>query len=373
MTHEMSRWLKRRLAGLRQLIQLAIDDISGQTRRHYQKLRRQLETLQTRVEKLQTLNSRLKRQNSTLTQQNQALTRRLESFQQVATENQHLNQQIQQLTTAQAASQRTIADLQLANSSLENEIQTLLQQADAETQQLAQQNQALITERDRLQRLIDSEIQLLKKRNQQLIKERDDLQLQVLEQEEHIDELLAERQIDHAINSEIQQIQKRNQQLARERDDLQLKVWEQEQQINELLAYIAQTEEDLDSEDAADLPLIETADVVDLSTLTLALVGGHEATRRGVIEALSTEHGLKHWVEVPPFSNISAGRSKVKAKIQSCDLIVMITGYMSHKLTKNVYGLKESGALTGEIVPLSCRGKSGVIREVLKYVAQRKA
>ncbi|MBE9062394.1 hypothetical protein [cf. Phormidesmis sp. LEGE 11477] len=40
---------------------------------------------------------------------------------------------------------------------------------------------------------------------------------------------------------------------------------------------------------------------------------------------------------------------------------------MNHSLTHAVFGLKASGALSGEVVLLNFRGKSGVVREVLRY------
>ena len=358
MVSSVSRWFERSLNGLQRQIQLFVDGISGQDRRINRELRQRIETLQIRLENLQRQNQALETGNKTLAQQLQAL-------QSVSQENQRLKQEMQQLTLEQRNLQATAASWQ-----------SRFQVANSESQRLTQQNQQILAERDNLQRIVDSEIQLLKNRNYKLSEERDDLQLKVWEQAEQIEELHAENQdgLQSAIDQEIQQVKKRNLQLLKERDDFQLKVWEQEQQITELLDYIAQTGEDPEADELTDdSSLSEIAQTVDLSALSLALLGGHGATRRGVIETLSAQHGLKQWVEIPPFSNISAGRNKVKAKVQSCDLIVVITGYMSHKLTNNIQSLKESGALTGDVLLLSCRGKSGVIREVLNYVTQKQA
>ena len=40
---------------------------------------------------------------------------------------------------------------------------------------------------------------------------------------------------------------------------------------------------------------------------------------------------------------------------------------MGHDLSKIVSELNKDDALAGEVLPLSCRGKSGVIREILSW------
>lgn len=40
---------------------------------------------------------------------------------------------------------------------------------------------------------------------------------------------------------------------------------------------------------------------------------------------------------------------------------------MNHSLTEAVYGLKSAGAISGKVVMLNFRGKSGVVREILKH------
>lgn len=146
-------------------------------------------------------------------------------------------------------------------------------------------------------------------------------------------------------------------------DDLHLRVWELEQQLDELLLYIAKVMGTADSTEAV-------GEVVpDLSWLRLGLVGGHPATQREVINQLSLIHGLQRWVVVPPSKEYSFKKAVLKGKLEGCDLIVMITGYMNHSLTQAVFGLKNSGVLKGKVMLLSCRGKSGVVREVLRQVA----
>lgn len=106
-----------------------------------------------------------------------------------------------------------------------------------------------------------------------------------------------------------------------------------------------------------------------LAGVKLAIVGGHDETRRSVLQELQEQHGLRDWVEVPPFRQASLGVNKLRAKLRDCDWIVVITGYMNHKVMNSIDQLKRKGALQGKVILLDCRGKSGVVREILKLVA----
>lgn len=106
---------------------------------------------------------------------------------------------------------------------------------------------------------------------------------------------------------------------------------------------------------------------LNLSSLRLALVGGHEATRREVIRELKQGYSLKDTVEIAPSSEAYVDRSSVQAKISDCDLIAVITGYMGHDLSQIVSNMKKDGALVGEVLLLPCRGKSGIVRNILNW------
>jgi hypothetical protein len=105
-----------------------------------------------------------------------------------------------------------------------------------------------------------------------------------------------------------------------------------------------------------------------LASIRLALVGGHQATRREVIRELCENYGLQNYVEVVPSSEAYISRSEVQAKISNCNLITVITGYMGHDLSQIISDLKKDGSLTGDVFFLACRGKSGVVREILNKV-----
>lgn len=105
---------------------------------------------------------------------------------------------------------------------------------------------------------------------------------------------------------------------------------------------------------------------IDLSNLSVALVGGHETTYREVTEALK-QYGLKRCIHVPPHSIASNSRNQIKDKISNCDLVVTITSYVDHSVAKCVKQLKDAQVLAGGSIRVSCHGKSGLVREVLEY------
>ncbi len=178
----------------------------------------------------------------------------------------------------------------------------------------------------------------------------------------------------HLANLEIRGLAALKQAAEEARDDLQLQVWELEQQVEELLSFIASahhlpTSKTVEAEEA--LTVSEPQTHVDLADVNLGLVGGHPATRRGVIKELSTEYGLRYWVVVPPLSEARIRKNKLKKKLRRCSLIVIIADYMSHPLTHAVFGLQASGAIAGEVVLLNCHGKTGVVREILNRVKRQ--
>lgn len=111
-----------------------------------------------------------------------------------------------------------------------------------------------------------------------------------------------------------------------------------------------------------------SADAVDLSNISLALIGGHETTYRKVTEELQ-QYGLKTCIHVPPHSIASNSRNQIKDKISQCDLVITITSYVDHSVSKCVKQLKDTQMLAGECIRVSCHGKSGLVREVLQYFA----
>lgn len=141
---------------------------------------------------------------------------------------------------------------------------------------------------------------------------------------------------------------------------------------NELVEYRQQRRAEavkLEIQVASDENTVSTTP--NLSSIRLALVGGHQATRREVIRELSESYGLQHYVEVAPSSESYINRSSVHTQINNCNLIAVITGYMGHDLSQIVSDLQKNGALTGDVFFLTCRGKSGVVRAILDQVQKQ--
>lgn len=200
------------------------------------------------------------------------------------------------------------------------------------------------------------ELESAQRENEQLVRRLALLRADYNQLKHDTDELL------RYADRELSALKQTNTGLAQEFDNLQLRVWELEQQVDELLLYIAdltvgaQTECNLEPDKLGE----ELADVF------LGIVGGQDVTRRDVIRELSEQHGLQRWVEVPALHECNIQKRVLREKIERCDLIVIVTGYMNHSLTKAVYALKTAGALSGEVALLNFRGKSGIVREVLK-------
>jgi hypothetical protein len=139
--------------------------------------------------------------------------------------------------------------------------------------------------------------------------------------------------------------------------------------VNELVEYRQQRRAEatkLEVQVASDEKIVSTTQ--NLASIHLALVGGHQATRREVIRELCENYGLQNCVEVAPSSEAYISRSNVQAQISNCNFIAVITGYMGHDLSQIVSDLKKDGTLSGNVFFLACRGKSGVVRAILNQV-----
>ena len=104
---------------------------------------------------------------------------------------------------------------------------------------------------------------------------------------------------------------------------------------------------------------------VSLAKLRLTIIGGHVAMRREVERDLCERHGLVGYDEVAPSSEGHIDRDLVRKHTAGRDLVVVIAGYTGHDLTNHVRDLQRAGDLPGHVIWSRCRGKSGVIREIL--------
>lgn len=102
-----------------------------------------------------------------------------------------------------------------------------------------------------------------------------------------------------------------------------------------------------------------------LANLSLTIVGGHVAMRREVEQVLCERYGLVDYLEIGPSSDEHIDRLKVRDRVVGRNLVAVITGYMGHDLTNLVRDFQRTGELSGHVIWLKCRGKSGVVREIL--------
>ncbi len=94
----------------------------------------------------------------------------------------------------------------------------------------------------------------------------------------------------------------------------------------------------------------------------VALVGGHDRTRQLVRERLrSWGAGVD---EVPPPTTGRVSEREMLDRVRSSDLIVLIVSYMGHDMSTIVSNLKHRGTLRGVVLPVECRGVSGVCRAI---------
>ncbi len=94
----------------------------------------------------------------------------------------------------------------------------------------------------------------------------------------------------------------------------------------------------------------------------IALVGGHDRMRAQVRTRL---HAWGASVdEVPPPTSGRTTEREVLDRVRSSDLILLIVSYMGHDMSTIISNLKGRAALRGTVLPVDCRGTSGVSRAI---------
>lgn len=156
------------------------------------------------------------------------------------------------------------------------------------------------------------------------------------------------------------ELEEENSNLKSERDNFQLEIWDLEEKLQLCNNYSNQSEIPI-----TELYISPPAEyIIDLSSISIALVGGGELTRRNVIERLSRSYNLREIKEVPPLSERHTDTNSVEEIIRNCHTIVIVTKYIGHDLTNIISNLKVRGRLQGEIIYLNTRGVSGISRDI---------
>lgn len=109
-----------------------------------------------------------------------------------------------------------------------------------------------------------------------------------------------------------------------------------------------------------------------LAGCSLTIVGGHIAMRREVERELREHYDLTDYLEVPASSEAHIDRDLIRDRTTGRDLVVVVTGYTGHDLTGHVRDLQRIGEIAGRVIWLKCRGKSGVVREILSASCQNR-
>jgi hypothetical protein len=113
---------------------------------------------------------------------------------------------------------------------------------------------------------------------------------------------------------------------------------------------------------------VEVEGTVRLDGKRIALVGGHERTREHVRARLE-EWGARV-DEVAPPTNGRIKERDIADKVHSSALIVLIVGYMGHDMSTVVNNLVRRDALAGTVLPVDCRGTSGICRAIAEWAAR---
>ena len=108
---------------------------------------------------------------------------------------------------------------------------------------------------------------------------------------------------------------------------------------------------------------------INLSSKTIALIGGDRETINRIVKDLCNDFSLKKYIEIPPSWEQKMDCSNVKLKIRNAHLIFHFTGVNKHDSQNILKQLKHQ--ICGKIVPINSSGYTGGLREILKYLADR--
>ena len=107
----------------------------------------------------------------------------------------------------------------------------------------------------------------------------------------------------------------------------------------------------------------------DLTGLSIAIVGAHE-TSFNELQTELKQRGLKRCIHILPHSQESSSRQQIEDKISGCHLVVVVTSYLDHTVSRCVKQLDKLGRLSGQVMWACCHGKSGLLREIFQHFDQ---
>ncbi|WP_448573846.1 hypothetical protein [Trichothermofontia sp.] len=107
---------------------------------------------------------------------------------------------------------------------------------------------------------------------------------------------------------------------------------------------------------------------VDLSNMRVAIVGGHQNMMEYVASTLYQENHLKELRSLSKDTRLAT--KTFKEKLKKVDLILVVTGYMSHSMSQIVDDLEARGQLRGKVIrlPTACTSGPAIVRRIREEI-----
>jgi hypothetical protein len=113
--------------------------------------------------------------------------------------------------------------------------------------------------------------------------------------------------------------------------------------------------------------------LVDLSTYTIAIIGGHTKSVARIAEELHRHRlGRNNFIAIPPSSEQNISESSMK-KIKNCDLVVVVTNFIGHGSTTIIGNLKGKKSIKGEIIYTTKTSGATISMKILETIASKRS
>lgn len=219
----------------------------------------------------------------------------------------------------------------------------------------------IISQNIELNQIIKEEFNYLGGKIEKMVKTVDDLEANQNLLYQHLEEK------DQIINDQKEWencLIKDNEELSRNNIEIESRNLELELKLEQLQKRYKQLSEYLVSESfVADNKQLKT-NLVDLSKIKLAIVGGYPELRREIIDYLEQTHNLNDYQLIPRISEKNTNQRQLKQQLKNTDFIFLTTSFISHSMSNMITDLEKRDALTGKVVLINGKGKSSLIREI---------
>ena len=110
--------------------------------------------------------------------------------------------------------------------------------------------------------------------------------------------------------------------------------------------------------------------ILDLSSKSLAFIGGYQEVRTRIIQDLCNDFNLTRFIEIPPSWERRMNLSNVRLRIRDAHFIFHLTAVNKHDSQNILRKIKHN--ISGKTIPINSKGYSGALREILEYLALQK-